>query len=184
MVAGINSLHQLISDSPLPSQIFSTPTRAHSRRNSPLRTNFCNGFSPWATVPAREPSLVWTPQITRKHTASLQSMDCRRISPPAPVAHPYLPCSLMWVSAGLSLLHFHCFYLSQWLHSVCYTFSTVFSQRHHQIIKLSCALQQVHWSQLGLAVTGKRQNLALFTEATPAGPSLTPWYIKQIQKDP
>lgn len=73
-------------------------------------------------------SCVDSPQATRKQPALLQSMGCKGISPPAPVAHPYLPCSLIWVSAGLFLSHFHCSCLPQPLQCFLLFFNHFFTE--------------------------------------------------------
>lgn len=86
-----------------------------------LRTDFfCMDFSPWATAPARKPYLVWTLhrlQGNNLHHCNLETAGEFLLM------HLYLPCSLIWVSAGLFLSHFHGFCVSQWLA----VFSTLFN---------------------------------------------------------
>lgn len=143
------------------------------------------GFSPWAAVPARKPSLCGLSTGYKKTAFITMVYRLQGISVSEAVAYPYLPCSLIWVFAGLFLSRFHHSCLSQGLYSFFHPFLNTYSQRQHQIIwRFSCALQQVHWSQLGLVVSGKRQNLACLTDTAPVDqtPALRPWNIKQIQK--
>lgn len=75
------------------------------------------GFSPWAAVPARKPSLCGL-STGYKETAFITMVyRLQGISVSEAVAYPYLPCSLIWVFAGLFLSRFHHSCLSQGLYS-------------------------------------------------------------------